>query len=181
MVKQSGSHAHQKKVKKVHYPSSKFESDKVPTKQSEYGLRELVKEICSKEEESLKPVFNIDGLNAKDASNKKSIHDILLGVMMKLNETIDEDLDEDQESKFRPELSKEERVEIQKKQEKLEALRKQADQLNYFTENLNDFREAAGLWLGSAPVIKVWNRAGELVVIQILIFLSFLNSVNIEL
>lgn len=160
MVKQVGSHQ-TKKAKKVHYPSSKFECGKVPTKHKGYGLREVVKEICAKEEDALRPVFGVEGLNAKDAANKKGIHDILLNLMTKLNETIDEDLDDDQESKFKPELSKEERELIHQKQEKLESLTKRAEKLNYFTENLNDFRETTGLWLGLAPAIKVstfWER-----------------------
>ena len=152
MVKQVGASS---KVKKVHYPSSKFEVDKVQVRSKGNGLREVLKEICSKEEESLKPIFSLKGVSAKDALNKKNIHDALLEMMSRLNDSVAEDLDEEQETYFKPELSKEEREQIELKQNKLESLQKQLDKLNHYSENLNDFREAAGLWLGTAPAVKV--------------------------
>lgn len=152
MVKQVGASS---KVKKVHYPSSKFEVDKVQVRSKGNGLREVLKEICSKEEESLKPIFSLEGVSAKDALNKKNIHDALLEMMSRLNDSVAQDLDEEQETYFKPELSKEEREQIELKQNKLESLQKQLDKLNHYSENLNDFREAAGLWLGTAPAVKV--------------------------
>lgn len=136
-----------KKAAKAHYPISKFDG-KSKRRSTTYGLTELVKDICTDEEEALKPIF-VSTDNAKNNASKQAIYEILTDILHKLPTELEDRVAT--LTPFHPELSKKERATIAAKKKRLDQLRQFSQQLTSYEENPLLLTEAEGLWFGKVP------------------------------
>lgn len=133
----------------AHYPKSEFDASSTRITDKE-GFVNVIKAISENEKIGLKEIFEAPEEKSKTATSKKIIYEALLHVLDNLPEEVDKYSDNN--IKFEPELTREEKSTIKSKRKHLEQLQQYSNKLARYEANLEELKEDTSLWLGDAPV-----------------------------
>lgn len=154
MTKQSSKLSTGKSVKKTHYPAAKWDSSQLSStrttkqphsKHEKVGLVHLLQAICSAEEESIHSYFAAHS----DIPNRQIITHVLTTILRQLPHKVQALGANDMN--FEPELTKQDKSQINSKQQKIRELQALSDRLRELEENPEALREETNLWLGHIP------------------------------